>query len=119
MESSSMAATKTRNKQQSAALRSEIYKRFCSGQTQAAIAAALSVHQTNVAYHVAKARDANQIEIEAHRKDRLAELDHLCSEAWSAWEQDKTPQAVAYLVQVQKAIAQERAMLGLDAQKSV
>src|SRR5512144_2242764 len=105
MESSSMAATKTRNKQQSAALRSEIYKRFCSGQTQAAIAAALSVHQTNVAYHVAKARDANQIEIERQRADRLMELQRIRDEAWMAWEADRSHQAVAFLAQIQKAIA--------------
>lgn len=114
-----MAAPKTKTSRQRMALRLEIYKRFCCGEPQASIAAALGVHQTNVAYHVAKAKDTNQIEIAHRRADRLRELDRVRSEAWTAWEADRSPQAVAFLAQIQKAIAQERALLGLDTAKSV
>lgn len=111
-----MAAPRSHTKSQASALRLEIYKRFCAGESQQAIADALKMRQSNVAYHVNKARAAHSLEIAARRADRLAELERIRSEAWRAWEEtQRTPQGAVFLAQLLKAIRQECILLGLDA----
>lgn len=111
-----MAAPRTKNATQRAALTTEVYRRYVSGQSQGAIAAALQLSQVSVSYHVRRAREAAQIEIETRRANRLAELACIRREAWACWEMEKNP---VFLAQILKAIAKECSLLGLDAKRSM
>lgn len=142
-----MAAPKTKTPQQSAALRAEIYTRYICGRSQYKIASELGISQQAVAAHIKKAREASRVMMESRRDERLAELTKIRDEAWAAWARSQQPAETtvteridggsgegaprlkatvrregqagdaSFLAQIQKAIEQERALLGLDAPK--
>lgn len=119
-----------------------IYDGYVRGDTVTTLAAAHGVTHGRISQILKAERQRRAAETAERRDDRLAELDQLRAEAWAAWERSKEPAVTettesesgsrgsqgkdttktayqvgdaSYLAQVQKAIEQERALLGLDA----
>lgn len=139
-----MAAPKTTTQSQRDALKAEIAHRHARAQTQQQIALSLGISPRAVNYWLKKidADAAALLEERAvQKRARLIELAELRKEAWEAWERSKESAVVeieeqgsgvkgstsksvtrteyqvgdaSFLAQIQKAIEQERAMLGYD-----
>lgn len=111
-----MAAPRSKNKQQAAALRAECWRLHVRGWSTERITEQLGITPPAVHHHLKRARAETSIESTERLAERLAELDAIRREMWGAWETSpKSRGDTAYLTQIQDAIKQERGLLGLDA----
>jgi len=134
--------TKPNKKVERARRRQQVAELYVQGWNQYAIAAHLHICQTTVCFDLKALRkewrESSIRDFDTLRELELKKLEHVEREAWAAWERSQKPLQSAvlngdgsaararktvknqhgdprFLEQVQKCVAQRRALLGLDA----
>jgi hypothetical protein len=134
--------TKPNKKVERARRRQQVAELYVQGWTQYAIASHLQICQTTVCFDLKALRkewrESSIRDFDTLREVELKKLEHVEREAWAAWDRSQKPLQSAvlngegnatrarktvknqhgdprFLEQVQKCVAQRRALLGLDA----